>query len=84
MITIQECKFIKQIKPKCNKFYDKYLPSYCQRNKGSLSFNKIRHVKAGKLFGALEVDIRVKPQFVEKISRISSFFSAHVMLKWKT
>ena len=41
VITIQECEFITQIKPKCSKIYDKYLPSYYQKNKGSLSFNKI-------------------------------------------
>ena len=40
VITIQECEFISQIKPKCSKIYDKYLPSYYQRNKGPLSFKK--------------------------------------------
>ena len=67
MITIQECEFISQIKPKCSKIYDKYLPSYYQRNKGPLSFKKIiKDIKNGRLFGAVEVDIRVIPQFIEK------------------
>ena len=75
MITIQECEFISQIKPKCNKIYDKYLPSYYQRNKGALSFNKIiRDVKNGKLFRALEVDIRVIPQFIKKFQEFPPLF----------
>ena len=75
VITIQECEFISQIKPKCNKIYDKYLPSYYHRNKGPLSFNKIiRDVKTGKLLGALEVDIRVIPQFLEKFQEFPHFF----------
>ena len=75
VITIQECEFISQIKPKCNKIYDKYLPSYYQWNKGPLSFNKIiRDVKTGKLFGALEVDIGVIPQFLEKFQEFPPFF----------
>ena len=74
VITIQECEFISQIKLKCNKIYDKYLPSYYQRNKGPLSFNKIiRDIKNGKLFGALEVDIRVIPQFIEKFQEFPRF-----------
>ena len=73
-----------QNKPKCNKIYDKYLPSYYQKNNGSLSFNKvIRDVKAGKLFGALEVDIRVNPQYIEKFQEFPSFFCT-CNVKWKT
>ena len=84
VITFQECEFISQIKTKCYKIYDKYLPSYYQRNKGPLSYNKIiRDIKNGKLFSALEVDIRVIPQFIEKFQELPPFF-AHVMLKWIT
>ena len=75
VITIQECEFISQIKPKCSKIYDKYLPSYYQRNKGPLSFKKIiKDIKNGRLFGAVEVDIRVIPQFIEKFQEYPPFF----------
>ena len=74
MVTIQECEFITQIKPKCNKIYDKCLPSYYQRNKGSLYFNKIiKNVRSGKLFGALEVDISVNPRFIDKFKEFPPF-----------
>ena len=74
MVTIQECEFITQIKPKCNKIYDKYLLSYYQRNKGSLSFNKIiKDVRSGQLFGALEVDTSVNPKFIDKFKELPLF-----------
>ena len=42
------------------KYYDNYLPSYYQKNKTSLTIDKIiDDIKKGKLFGAVEVDMNV-------------------------
>ena len=79
--TIQQCQFINQIKDKCTKLYDKYLPSYFQRNKTSLTESKIlKDIKKGSLFGAVEVDIWVKEEFKDYFSEYPPFFAPVMFL----
>ena len=40
-VSIQECEFNKKVKPKSLSLYNKYLPTYYQKNKPTLSQNKI-------------------------------------------
>ena len=74
-ISIQECEYLSKIKPLCSKFYQKYLPVYYRKNKGSLTTSKIlRDVESNKLFGAVEVDIEVKQSHQAQFKEFPPFF----------
>ena len=75
-ISIQECEFIRNIKRKCSKIYEKYLPSYYRSHKGALSVkNIISDIKKGKLFGVVEVDIQVEKDKLKYFQEFPPFFA---------
>ena len=58
MEKIREWEYKKYIKPHVS--YEKYLPSYYAKHKGSLSVETIlRDIQQGDLYGIVEVDIEV-------------------------
>ena len=74
-VSIQQCQFINHIKPKCDRYYRNYLPSYYRTHRSVLSESKIlRDIKNGKLFGAAEVDITVKDGYEDFFSEYPPFF----------
>ena len=83
VVTIQQCQFINDIKPKCLKFYDNYLPSYYRKNKTALTMNKIiTDIIENKLFGVVVVGIHVKDDFNEQFSEYPHFL-VPVMSLWE-
>ena len=61
VVSIQECEFIKNIKPKCLHFYQNYLPKYYITNRGKLSSEQIvTDINTGRLYGVAEVDITIE------------------------
>ena len=55
---IRECDYVKHLRPCLN--YDKYLPPYYQKHKGSLSVDTIlKDIQQESLFGMVEVDAEV-------------------------
>ena len=75
-VSIQECEFIRNIKRKCSKIYEKYLPTYYRSHKGPLSFKHIiSDIKNDKLFG---VDIQVEKDYPKYFQEFPPF-SLHVM-----
>ena len=82
IVDIYECVFILTIKSQCEKLYSKYLPSYYQTHKGSISVAKIlSDVIKGDLFGCLEVDIEVDPEFKSRYEDYPPFLSHVIYLK---
>ena len=74
-VSIQECVFKRDIKDKCDHLYDSYLPSYFKMNRSVLSYEKIiKDIKNGSLFGAVEVDINVKVDKIQKFKEFPAFF----------
>ena len=58
------------------KFYANYLPSYYQRNKSSLTTEKIiEDIKNGKLFGAVEMDMNVISNKSSEFDEFPPFFA---------
>ena len=81
-LSIQECQFIKYIKPKCLHLYKTYLPRYYISNKGRLSPEQIvTDIKTGALFGAAEVDVSIEEGY-EKYFEEYPPFCAPVMYQW--
>ena len=75
-VSIQECVFKRDIKDKCDHLYDSYLPSYFKMNRSVLSYEKIiKDIKNGSLFGAVEVDINVKVDKIQKFKEFPAFFA---------
>ena len=74
-VSIQECIFKRDIKDQCNHLYDFYLPSYFKRNRSVLSTEKIvKDIKNGILFGAVEVDINVKSEYIQTFKEFPALF----------
>ena len=72
---IFKCIFKRDIKEKCDHLYDLYLPSYFKKNRSTLSTEKIiKDIKNGSLFGAVEVDIKVKSEYIQKFKEFPAFF----------
>ena len=67
---IRECKYVKHLRPYLN--YDRYLPAYYQKHKGSLSIKTIlKDIQEGSLFGMVEVDVKVPDDLYDYFSEMS-------------
>ena len=74
-ISIQQCEFIKNLKPKCLHFYENYLPKYYIKNKGKLTAEQIVYdINMGRLFGVAEVDITIKEGYEKYFEEFPPFF----------
>ena len=74
-VSIQECIFKRDIKEKCDELYNSYLPSYFKLNRSTLTYEKIfKDIKNGTLFGAVEVDINIKFEYIQKFKEFPAFF----------
>ena len=81
-ISIQECLFKHDIKDKCDHLYDSYLPSYYKTNRSILTYEKIiKDIKNGRLFGAVEVDINVKSEYIKKLKNSLLFCTCNVPME---
>ena len=60
VVSFQKCQFINNIKHKCPRIYDNYLPFYNRRNKSGLTMDKtIRDIqKKGAYLGLLRLIFR--------------------------
>ena len=74
-VSVQEYVFKHDIKDKCDHLYDSCLPSYFKMNRSVLSCEKIiKDMKNGRFFGAVEVDINVKVDNIQKFKEFPAFF----------
>ena len=76
-ISIQECQFIKNIKPMCLHLYKTYLPHYYIANKGKLIPQQIVTdiLKKVSLFGVAKVDITIEEGYEKYFEEYPPFFA---------
>ena len=74
-VSIQECEFIKNLKPKTMSLYNNYLPTYYQKNRSTLSQSVIiEDIRKGLLFGAVEVEKAINDNFYEYFKEYPPFY----------
>ena len=73
MEKIRECEYVKHLRPCLN--YDRYLPPYYGKHKGSLSVKTIlKDIQEESLFGMVEVDMKVPDDLYDYFSEMSPLF----------
>ena len=73
MEKIRKCNYVKHLRPLLN--YDRYLPAYYGKHKGSLSVKTIlKDIQEESLFGMVEVDVKVPDDLYDYFSEMSPLF----------
>ena len=73
MEKIRECDYVKHVRPCLN--YDRYLPPYYQKHKGSLSVEMVlKDIQQESLFGMAEMDLEVPNHLYHYFSEMSPLF----------